>query len=442
MQKKFEPVAHMLRRLVKTVKSARCSEPFRRFARERMRWSLKGNSALRSAIVKQGAALVLMVLVTVASVETVMAATHVATVNYNGTTSRVEMTSAETDQILRKAGLKTSPDDLVVRSEDPDHAGDAVITVKTAQQVTVEADGTKKTVTAYYGDTVADVLEKAGVTLGADDLVTPAENVLAADGMNVRVTRRLRVTVAADGNKVSAVVRAGSVSDAVRQAGIQLGSADTLNLKPDAKVSGGMTISVSRVTYQNVTQTRAVPYQKTVRRDSSLAAGKKVVQTAGQNGSQTVVVRQKLIDGKVAESQDVSSAVTAQPVSEVTLIGTKKSAGTVAQVNSDGTLTDQNGNTVHYKRVLAGRCSCYTGGGWTSTGRPAAFGLVAVNPSLIPYGTRMYICSPDGKLVYGYAVAADTGGAAMRGAIIADLYYDSYNQCMKIGTRTMNVYIL
>ena len=45
-------------------------------------------------------------------------------------------------------------------------------------------------------------------------------------------------------------------------------------------------------------------------------------------------------------------------------------------------------------------------------------------------------------MVYGYAVAADTGGACMRNSIIADLYYDSYNECFQIGVRNMNVYIL
>ena len=87
-------------------------------------------------------------------------------------------------------------------------------------------------------------------------------------------------------------------------------------------------------------------------------------------------------------------------------------------------------------------CSAYTGGGTTATGAPAAFGRVAVNPNVIPYGTKLYICSPDGKVVYGYAIASDTGGACMRNTIIADLYYDTLSECYQIGVRTMNVYIL
>lgn len=397
-------------------------------------------SLLHSMFFKKVTALALMVLVTVGSVGTVMAATHSATVLCDGVASRVEMTSPETAQILLKAGVKTSPGDLIARSDDPNHAGDAVISVKTARKVSVEADGTVKTVVVHYGDTVSDVLKTAGVTLDSDDLVTPAESKLVKDGDKIQVTRMVQVTIAADGSEVSATVRAGSVSEAIRQAGVQLGPEDTLSVALDERVSAGMKIGVSRVAYKEGTETRSIPFQSVTKKDASLPAGKTKILTVGENGSEQVVVRQKLIEGKVTGTQDVSTTVVKQPVSQVTAFGTKRSA--VTAISSNGTALDGNGRPLHFKRVLTGRCSCYTGGGTTSTGAKAAFGRVAVNPSIIPYGTKLYICSPDGELVYGYAVAADTGGAAMRGAIIADLYYDSYSQCMKIGTRTMNVYIL
>ncbi|MBE6830171.1 MAG: hypothetical protein E7519_08180, partial [Ruminococcaceae bacterium] len=69
-------------------------------------------------------------------------------------------------------------------------------------------------------------------------------------------------------------------------------------------------------------------------------------------------------------------------------------------------------------------------------------GLVAVNPKIIPYGSRLYICSPDGKVVYGYAIAADTGGGVMDGRIVADLYFNTVGQCRQFGNRKMNIYVL
>ena len=101
------------------------------------------------------------------------------------------------------------------------------------------------------------------------------------------------------------------------------------------------------------------------------------------------------------------------------------------------------GNTVSYSSMMSGTCTAYSvPGGTTSLGWDAVYGVVAVNPNIIPYGTKMYITSPDGSVVYGYGVAGDTGGAAMAGDILADLCYNTIEECSQIGRRTMNIYIL
>ena len=61
-------------------------------------------------------------------------------------------------------------------------------------------------------------------------------------------------------------------------------------------------------------------------------------------------------------------------------------------------------------------------------------GVVAVDPSVIPLGTRLYIPG------YGMAVAADTGGAIVGDRI--DLCMESYGEAMDFGRRTIKVYIL
>ena len=77
-----------------------------------------------------------------------------------------------------------------------------------------------------------------------------------------------------------------------------------------------------------------------------------------------------------------------------------------------------------------------------ASGRRLTYGTVAVNPSVIPDGTLLYITSDDGQFVYGYAYAADTGIALMTGHAFVDLYYETYQQCINFGRRTCNVYIL
>lgn len=70
----------------------------------------------------------------------------------------------------------------------------------------------------------------------------------------------------------------------------------------------------------------------------------------------------------------------------------------------------------------------------TATGLVARHGIVAVDPDVIPLGSRLYIPG------YGLAIAADTGGA-IEGDII-DLCMESYDDCMDFGRQDVEVYIL
>ena len=70
------------------------------------------------------------------------------------------------------------------------------------------------------------------------------------------------------------------------------------------------------------------------------------------------------------------------------------------------------------------------------------YGTVAVDPDVIPYGTKLYITSTDGKFVYGYAVATDTGIAVQKGEILVDLFYETYAESVINGAIQVNVYVV
>ena len=69
-------------------------------------------------------------------------------------------------------------------------------------------------------------------------------------------------------------------------------------------------------------------------------------------------------------------------------------------------------------------------------------GTVAVRASQIPYGTKMYIRTPGGGFIYGYAVANDTGTALEEGIIDVDLFYDSYQESVLNSVRWVDIYVL
>ena len=77
-----------------------------------------------------------------------------------------------------------------------------------------------------------------------------------------------------------------------------------------------------------------------------------------------------------------------------------------------------------------------------ASGNSLSAGHVAVNPNLIPYGSKLYITSADGSFVYGYAIASDTGTGLIDGIIDVDLFYDTYLESLLNGLRTVNIYVL
>lgn len=78
--------------------------------------------------------------------------------------------------------------------------------------------------------------------------------------------------------------------------------------------------------------------------------------------------------------------------------------------------------------------------GKTATGIKPQRGVVAVDPKVIPLGSRLYIESMDGLPSYGYAYAGDTGGAIKGNRI--DLFHNTPAECRSFGRRNVRVYIL
>lgn len=83
------------------------------------------------------------------------------------------------------------------------------------------------------------------------------------------------------------------------------------------------------------------------------------------------------------------------------------------------------------KRQLTVSATCYDLPGRTATGMPVGRGVVAVDPAVIPLGSRLYIPG------YGNGVAADVGGG-IKGNII-DLWYPTYKECAAWGRRTVTI---
>ena len=288
--------------------------------------------------------------------------------------------------------------------------------------------------------TVADAVKAAGFTLGETQVTYPPMDTKITKDITVRILDAKTVELTADGETKDVLLPYGTVEEALIMGGVKLGKEDILDVKRDKDISKVDAITIKRVTYKNETETEAVPYDKVKENSDELELGETKIGTEGKDGEKAVVRKVKYIDGERDSSEIIAEKIIRKPVDEVTLVGTKGAGST----GGAGTFTDENGVEVSYKYKLTGSGTAYTAapGASTSTGAAVYEGGVAVNPNLIPYGSKLYIVSTDGSRTYGYATAVDTGGALMDGSAIVDCFYFSYDACMSWGRRDVNVYVI
>ena len=215
---------------------------------------------------------------------------------------------------------------------------------------------------------------------------------------SLNIERAFSVSITADGQEYPVKLVFGTVADALERAGITLEGDDYTEPALDHVVTAGSKIVVHRVDYEERVETQAIPY----------------------------------------DTQYVYTSLYFRNTGRTTTVQ-HGAAGQQTLTGADGTTNAP----TSYSKVLTGKATGYysrTGKG--SSGLGLGYGTVAVDPDVIPYGTKLYITSTDGKFVYGYAVATDTGIAVQKGQILVDLFYETYAESVINGAIQVNVYVV
>jgi len=160
----------------------------------------------------------------------------------------------------------------------------------------------------------------------------------------------------------------------------------------------------------------------------------RVLKAEGKPGESLVTWRVYYRNGKEIRRVKVREQVLEPPQPRTYEIGVHGHIASRGAVGRSGAFRTAKTLTMHASAYTPHRSGGGTGTGRTATGLPAGYGLVAVDPRMIPLGTVLYI---EG---YGMAIAADTG-RAIRGHKI-DLCFATRQQAFQFGRRKVRVHIL
>lgn len=266
---------------------------------------------------------------------------------------------------------------------------------------------------------------------------------------DVTITYNIVLTVTMGSHTESYEVKSGVLGDILLTLGIMVDDYDIVYPSIDTVVVEDTYVDIVNVEYKTEDFIESIPYGQSVEfSDQYYTTQKKVV--AGVDGQKNVTYSVMYVNGVPTSKTALSEEVLSEPTDEKTYIGTVAPThantydGTISTLKvPDDLELDVNGIPVNYKKVKTLHATAYTHtGSRCSTLVWPQPGYVAVDPKKIPYGTRMYIVSADGKYVYGYAIAADTGGFIYDGRTDMDLFLDTETQCVNFGRRNITVYFL
>ena len=292
--------------------------------------------------------------------------------------------------------------------------------------------------------TVGELLSNQNITLGEYDTIdfdyqTKIRNLPRA---KIEISRAVPVVLKLDGTEQMLMTTKNTIADLLEDNSIALGELDYLvdhTMKDNLKE--GMEVEVVRVTEQFEVQTIEVPFVSETRKNKTLDKSISRVIQEGKNGERQITYKKTFENGKEIKSEVDKDILTKPPVNKITEVGTT------------GVKALSRGGSVRYKDVLPMQATAYTLSyedtgkrpghkdyGITASGRKAQRGVIAVDPRVIPLGTKVYVESVGNLPDYGYAIAGDTGGA-IKGNII-DLFYDTQLEAQNWGRRPVRVYII
>jgi len=312
--------------------------------------------------------------------------------------------------------------------------------VNMKKNVTISIDGNDKQVTTLRSS-LKSLLKDKNIVLDPKDVVSPGLDSKLKDGEKITIKKALNVTVTVDGKILKLKSSKSTVGDMLKDEGILLNDGDKLSAGKAEVLKNGFNMEIVRVDTRTVLEKGSVDFSTVVQKNDDMIKDTSKVVQEGQTGEKQLSYEVVFENGKEVSRKLVKEAVTKAPIDKIVAVGT---LGVI--------FNPSRGDNVVYKNTISLTATAYTAGyascqknpgdpgyGVTASGTVAkrnsgGYSSVAVDPRVIPIGTKLYIPG------YGLAIAEDTGGAIKGNRI--DLFFNSESEALNYGIRNVTVYIV
>ncbi|WP_236637378.1 3D domain-containing protein [Exiguobacterium sp. SH3S2] len=376
-------------------------------------------------------------------------------------------------EVLAEAGITIDEADYVTPALSADIPPERVIHIERAHTVSLQIGYGQMETIDTRERTVGDVLLRYGVSVREGDDVYPSVRTPITSGMTIRYQPvvALDLIIGDDATKVHTM--ASTVEEVLREARIEISDKDTVVPALTAEVRDGMTITVNMsrdvVQYEN----RLIPFEIIEEEDATLAVGTTEVSQVGvpglertryaltvENGTitnrtetdvemvQTVRPQIIKVGTKVAterEAEFEAAEAPAEPVdstspfreeAEIKIEETPRADDVLDFTSAKQLLVEATAYTNNAEDTVTydGRVLTRSGYDVTDTILYEGMRIIAVDPAVIPLGTRVYI---EG---FGMAIALDTG-SAIKGNII-DIMMDTKEEAVTFGRKPLTIWVI
>jgi 3D (Asp-Asp-Asp) domain-containing protein len=305
-------------------------------------------------------------------------------------------------------------------------------------QVTVTDDAVSS---QYRTDaaTVSEFFQQNDIQLNAKDLCSHEQEYELINEMEIVITRGITVTASIDGIWEKRRVSPGTtVMDLLTLLQNEYGKALIYEGEEERILNSDDILTFDSWRSETFTHTEEIPYKTYEMETTAVMTGQSHVRQQGSAGLLEVTTTVIYIGEQETQRNVINEEIIYEPVPTIIDVGIGGELGTT---------TNTSAPDFHYAAKYVMNASAYTAGyestgknpgdpgyGRTASGDQVRRGIVAVDPNVIPLGSKLYV---EG---YGFSLASDTG-SMIKGHKI-DLFYESLDDAIKFGRRNLEVYLL